>query len=57
LKVKFEENQSVQTKTSRNPENGSEKIMKENLKNCMLKEKFGNHMVELRYVGVFFLCK
>jgi hypothetical protein len=32
LENKSEENPSVQTTTSRNPKNGNEKIMKENLK-------------------------
>jgi hypothetical protein len=41
----YEVNPSVQTKTSRNPKKGNQKIMKKNLKNCMLKGKFGNHMV------------
>jgi hypothetical protein len=48
-----EENQSVQTKTSRNWKNGSEKLMKENLKNCMCKGKYGNHTAKLLYVGGF----
>jgi hypothetical protein len=41
----YEVNPNVQTKTSRNPKKGNEEIMKKNLKNCMLKGKFGNHMV------------
>jgi hypothetical protein len=32
LEDKFEENPSVQRETSRTPKNGTEKIMKENLK-------------------------
>jgi len=35
----FKENPSVQTKTSRNPKNGSEKIMKENLKKLHAQRK------------------
>jgi hypothetical protein len=50
---KSKENPSVQIETNRNLENGNEEIMKENLKNCTLKEKSRNHMVELLYVGVF----
>jgi hypothetical protein len=38
LEDNFQENQRVQTKTSRNPKNGNEEIMKEKLKICMLKE-------------------
>jgi len=34
----YEENPSVQTKTSRSPKNGSEKIMKENLKKLHAKK-------------------
>jgi hypothetical protein len=52
LENKYEESPNVQIKTSRTPKNGSEKILKENLKNCMLKEKFRKHMVELLDVGV-----
>jgi hypothetical protein len=51
----FEENPRVQIETNRNPKNGSEKIMKENLEKCMLKGKSKNHMVELLYVGVFIM--
>jgi hypothetical protein len=32
LEDKFKENPSVRTETSRNPKNGNDKIMKENLK-------------------------
>ncbi len=39
LKNRFEENPSVQTKTSRNPKSGSEKIMKENLKKMHVQRK------------------
>jgi hypothetical protein len=49
----YKENPSVQTKTNRNPENGNEKIMKENLKK--FKGKCGNHMAKLLYVGVFII--
>jgi hypothetical protein len=36
-----------------NPKNDNEKIMKGNLKNCMLKGKTRSHMEELLYVGFF----
>jgi hypothetical protein len=39
LEDKFEENPSVETKTSRNQKNGSEKIMKENLKKLHAQRK------------------
>ncbi len=49
----YEENPNVQTKTNRNPKNGNEEIWKQIWKNCMFKGKYGNHMVEFLYVGVF----
>jgi hypothetical protein len=39
LENKFEENPSVQIETSRNPKNGNEEIMKENLKNLHAHKK------------------
>jgi hypothetical protein len=39
LENRFEENPSVQTETSRNPKNGNEKIMKENLKKMHAQRK------------------
>jgi hypothetical protein len=39
LENRFEENPSVQTKTSRNPKNRNEKIMKENLEKLHVKKK------------------
>jgi hypothetical protein len=39
LEDKFERNPSVQTKTSRNLENGNEEIMKENLKKLNFQRK------------------
>jgi hypothetical protein len=47
------ENPSIQTKTNRNSKNGTKKIMKANLKNCMLKGKYGNQMAKFLYVGIF----
>jgi hypothetical protein len=39
LEDNFQENQSVQIETSRNPKNGNEKIMKEKLKNLHAQRK------------------
>jgi len=39
LEDKFEENPSVQIETSRTPENGTKKIMKENLKKLHVQRK------------------
>jgi len=56
LKDGYEENPSVQIETNRNLENGSEKIMKENLKNLHGHRKIWKPQAKFLYVGVL-LCK
>jgi len=49
----WKKNLNVQTKTSRNPKNEREEQMKIIFKNCMHKEKLGNHMENYLCVGAF----
>lgn len=55
--MKFREDISLQTKLSTNPKNVKERQPKAKkktyAKNYMPKEKFGNHIAWMHYVGVF----
>jgi hypothetical protein len=47
----YEENPNDQIETNRNSKNGSEEIMKRNLKKLHAQRE--NHMAKLLYVGIF----
>jgi hypothetical protein len=53
----YEVNQSVQTKTSKNPKKGSEKIMKENLKKLHAHRKIWKPHVRTYLCWESLLCK
>ncbi len=57
LEDKFEENPSVQIEINRNPENGSEKLMKENLKTLHVRRKIWKSHGRTSLCWSFFWCK